>query len=93
MVIPDMALAYKYLGLDVMNAGDNDLDLGFNPYRAIVQSGPFKTVSANLVRTDTGQPVLPPYVVLTPKAPSGTVTGPKVAIVGLTRAGRDRTLP
>ena len=92
VVVPRMAEAYQYLGLDVLNAGEQDLDAGFSIYQAIGRGYGFQSVSANLQSIDTGEPALPPYTVITPRVGSGRAAAPRVAVVGLTKAGRYRVI-
>jgi hypothetical protein len=91
VVIPHTVEAYQFLGLDVMNAGDEDMDAGFSILSASARSGHFQAISANLVTIDEGKPVLPPYVMASPRvgttAPAGA---PRIAVVGLTQPGRYR---
>jgi hypothetical protein len=85
-MVPGMVTADEALGLDVLNAGYTDLDGGFNYFESVARSATFRCVSANLVGLDDGRPVLPPYVVVTPRVGPTRAGGPKVAVIGLTEA-------
>lgn len=92
IMVPATIGAYEDLSLDVLNTGSNDLDGGFNYFSALARAATFRCISANLVDLDRGQPVLPPYVVVTPRLASARAGGPKVAVVGLTEALKYRIL-
>ncbi len=88
VVVPYMIQSYIELGLDAINAGEDDLAAGFSFYSSIANGAPFKTVSANLRSIDKGEAMLPPYTVLTPRNAAGSVPSPRVAVVGLTSPER-----
>ena len=71
------------LGYRVVNVGERDLMLGYDTYRERTATAKFPTISANIVRKDTGEPVFRPYEIVEMSARGGKKT--RVGFLGVAR--------
>ena len=72
------------LGYAVANVGERDLVTGYDDFKKRTAAASFPFVSANLVRSDTREPVFTPFTVVTVPA-SGDRKALRVAVTGVVR--------
>jgi 2',3'-cyclic-nucleotide 2'-phosphodiesterase (5'-nucleotidase family) len=70
--------AMNYVGYDAMALGPRELTLGVDTLSARLKETDFPVVSANVVRSDTGRPIVPAYTFI-------DRGGHRIAVIGLTR--------
>lgn len=66
----------NFMGYDVANMGNHDVETGHAVYDRWVADCAFPVLGANIVRTDTGEPYLKPYQIL-------ERDGVRIAILGM----------
>lgn len=71
------------LGYHVANVGERELKTGWEDFVARTEDAAFPLISANIVREDTGKPVLPPHHVVTLTDADGTER--RVGVIGVAR--------
>lgn len=75
-VAPHLATSIlNYMRYDVGNVGNHDVETGHAVYDRCIRQCKFPVLGANIIRTATGKPYLPPYTVF-------MRDGVKVAVVG-----------
>jgi 5'-nucleotidase len=72
------------LGYQVANVGERDLTSGYDALMERVKGLPLKLVSSNLVRSDTKEPVFPPFTVVKVPGAKGK-KDVKVGVLGVVR--------
>lgn len=66
----------NYMGYNVGNMGNHDVETGHNVYDRWINECNFPVLGANIIRTSDGEPYLPPYTIM-------KRSGIKIAILGL----------
>lgn len=72
-----VTLVNNAMGYDVASVGNHDIEAGFEVYGRVAQESQYPYVAANAVWTETGEPVISPYVMI-------TRGGLDIAVLGLT---------
>jgi len=70
-------LVNNAMGYDVASVGNHDIEAGFEVYAKVAEESQYPYVAANAVWTDTGEPVISPYVMI-------SRGGLDIAVLGLT---------
>lgn len=77
---------FNFMRYDAVTMGNHDVEAGHEVYDRWTQQCEMPVLGANVVRTDTGEPYLPPYVVLERQ-------GVRIAVLGLVTPGIPLWLP
>ncbi|MBN2861485.1 MAG: bifunctional metallophosphatase/5'-nucleotidase [Sphaerochaetaceae bacterium] len=70
-------LVNNAMGYDVASVGNHDIEAGYEVYGKVAQESQYPYVAANAVWTETGEPVISPYVMI-------ARGGLDIAVLGLT---------
>ncbi len=76
--------AMGMLGYSAANVGERDVRAGYDSFERRASKARFPMISANIVRSDSKQPVIPPSVVIEASSPSGR-RSVRVGVIGLVR--------
>lgn len=79
-----MATGYNAIGYDAQVPGNHEFDYGLDLLDAYVDDADFPVLAANVISTQTGEPLLQPYTIITKKMKNKPV---KIGILGLTTPG------
>lgn len=79
-----MATGYNAIGYDAQAPGNHEFDYGLDLLDAYVDDADFPVLAANVISTETGEPLLQPYTIITKKMKNKPI---KVGILGLTTPG------
>ena len=77
---------FNFMRYDAVTMGNHDVEAGHEVYDRWAEQCEMPVLGANVVRTDTGEPYLPPYVVLERQ-------GVRIAVLGLVTPGIPLWLP
>lgn len=77
---------FNYMRYDAVTVGNHDIEAGHPVYDRWISQCSMPMLGANIVRTDNGEPYLPPYVVLERQ-------GVKIAVLGMITPGIPQWLP
>lgn len=79
-----MATGYNAIGYDAQAPGNHEFDYGLDLLDSYVDDADFPVLAANVISTETGEPILEPYTIITRKMGNKPV---RVGILGLTTPG------
>ena len=79
-----MATGYNAIGYDAQAPGNHEFDYGLDLLDSYVDDADFPVLAANVISTETGEPLLEPYTIITRKMGNKPV---RVGILGLTTPG------
>lgn len=79
-----MATGYNAIGYDAQVPGNHEFDYGLDLLDSYVDDADFPVLAANVISTETGEPLLQPYTIITKKMKNKPV---KIGILGLTTPG------
>jgi hypothetical protein len=72
------------MGYSAANVGERDVRAGYGAFEQRISEARFPMISANIVRSDNKQPVLPPSAVIEASSPSGK-QAVRIGLIGLVR--------